>query len=144
MEATFFFFTFHLTLEPFGTFITFSFFFPPSFLIFNVVVLNFGSAFAAFAGAAGITMATAIYSAVTGKKVAPDVAMTGEVTLRGRVLPIGGLREKTMAAYVEGIKTVVVPEANRSDLDKVDEKVKEKINFVFAKTGDDVLKVALV
>ena len=73
-----------------------------------------------------------------------DVAMTGEITITGRVLPIGGLREKTMAAYVEGIKTVVVPEANRSDLEKVDEKVKEKINFVFAKTGDDVLKVALV
>jgi ATP-dependent Lon protease len=93
---------------------------------------------------AGITMATAILSAFTGKTVKKSVAMTGEITLRGKVLAIGGLREKTMAAYVEGIKTVVVPEANRSDLDKVDEKVKEKINFVFAKTGDDVLKVALV
>ena len=93
---------------------------------------------------AGVTIFTALVSALSGCKVKSDVAMTGEITVTGRVLPIGGLREKTMAAYVEGIKTVVVPEANRSDLDKIDEKVKEKINFVFAKTGDDVLKVALV
>ena len=93
---------------------------------------------------AGVTIFTALVSALSGCKVKSNVAMTGEITVTGRVLPIGGLREKTMAAYVEGIKTVVVPETNRSDLDKVDEKVKEKINFVFAKTGDDVLKVALV
>ncbi|MBQ8766416.1 MAG: endopeptidase La, partial [Clostridia bacterium] len=93
---------------------------------------------------AGVTIFTALVSALSGCKVKSSVAMTGEITVTGRVLPIGGLREKTMAAYVEGIKTVVVPEANRSDLDKIDEKVKEKINFVFAKTGDDVLKVALV
>ena len=93
---------------------------------------------------AGITIFTALVSALSGCKVKSDVAMTGEITITGRVLPIGGLREKTMAAYVEGIKTVVIPEANRSDLDKVDEKVKEKINFVFATTGDDVLKVAFV
>ena len=93
---------------------------------------------------AGVTIFTALVSALSGCKVKSSVAMTGEITVTGRVLPIGGLREKTMAAYVEGIKTVVIPEANRSDLDKVDEKVKEKINFEFAKTGDDVLKVALV
>ncbi len=93
---------------------------------------------------AGVTIFTALVSALSGCKVKSNVAMTGEITVTGRVLPIGGLREKTMAAYVEGIKTVVVPEANRSDLDKVDEKVKEKIDFVFAKTGEDVLKVALV
>ena len=93
---------------------------------------------------AGVTIFTALVSALSGCKVKSSVAMTGEITVTGRVLPIGGLREKTMAAYVEGVKTVVIPEANRSDLDKVDEKVKEKINFVFAKTGDDVLKVALV
>lgn len=93
---------------------------------------------------AGVTIFTALVSALSGCKVKADVAMTGEITITGRVLPIGGLREKTMAAYVEGIKTVVVPEANRSDLEKIDEKVKEKINFVFASTGDDVLKVALV
>ena len=93
---------------------------------------------------AGVTIFTALVSALSGCKVKSSVAMTGEITVTGRVLPIGGLREKTMAAYVEGIKTIVVPEANRSDLEKVDEKVKEKINFVFARTGDDVLKVALV
>ncbi len=93
---------------------------------------------------AGVTIFTALVSALSGCKVKSSVAMTGEITITGRVLPIGGLREKTMAAYVEGIKTVVIPEANRSDLEKIDEKVKEKINFVFAKTGDDVLKVALV
>ena len=93
---------------------------------------------------AGVTIFTALVSALSGCKVKSSVAMTGEITVTGRVLPIGGLREKTMAAYVEGIKTVVVPEANRSDLQEIDEKVKEKINFVFAKTGDDVLKVALV
>ena len=93
---------------------------------------------------AGITIFTALVSALSGCKVKSSVAMTGEITVTGRVLPIGGLREKAMAAYVEGIKTVVVPEANRSDLDEIDKKVKEKINFVFAKTGDDVLKVALV
>ncbi len=93
---------------------------------------------------AGVTIFTALVSALSGCKVRADVAMTGEITITGRVLPIGGLREKTMAAYVEGIKTVIVPEANRSDLEKIDEKVKEKLNFVFAKTGDDVLKSALV
>ena len=93
---------------------------------------------------AGVTIFTALVSALSGCKVKSDVAMTGEITVTGRVLPIGGLREKTMAAYIEGIKTVVVPEANRSNLQEIDEKVKEKINFVFAKTGDDVLKVALV
>ncbi len=93
---------------------------------------------------AGVTIFTALVSALSGCKVKSSVAMTGEITVTGRVLPIGGLREKTMAAYVEGVKTVIVPETNRSDLEKIDDKVKEKINFVFAKTGDDVLKVALV
>lgn len=93
---------------------------------------------------AGVTIFTALVSALTGCKVKSSVAMTGEITITGRVLPIGGLREKTMAAYVEGITTVIVPEANRSDLDKIDNEVKEKIKFVFAQTGDDVLKTALV
>ena len=70
--------------------------------------------------------------------------MTGEITVTGRVLPIGGLREKTMAAYVEGIKTVIIPKANEGDLDEVDEKVKNNIEFIFAETADDVLKAALV
>lgn len=93
---------------------------------------------------AGVTIFTALVSALSGCKVKASVAMTGEITVTGRVLAIGGLKEKTMAAYIEGIKTVIVPEANRSDLEKIDEKVKEKINFVFASTADDVLKTALV
>ena len=93
---------------------------------------------------AGVTMATAIISELSGIPVRSDVAMTGEITLRGKVLAIGGLREKTMAAYKSGIKTVIIPEANRADLEEVDDKVKENIEFVFAKTVDDVLAVALV
>ena len=89
-------------------------------------------------------MATAIISALSGIKVRSDVAMTGEITLHGRVLPIGGLREKTMAAYKEGIKKVIIPEKNRADLEEVDDVVKENIEFVFAKKLDDVLDNALV
>ena len=93
---------------------------------------------------AGVTIFTALVSALSGCKVKSSVAMTGEITITGRVLAIGGLREKTMAAYVEGIKTVIVPEANRGDLQKIDDKVKEKLDFVFVSTGDEVLKTALV
>ncbi len=93
---------------------------------------------------AGVTMITAMISALSGIKVRSDVAMTGEITLRGKVLPIGGLREKTMAAYKAGIKTVIIPSANKPDLEEVDEVVRSSINFVYAKTIDDVLDVALV
>lgn len=93
---------------------------------------------------AGVTIFTALVSALSGCKVRADVAMTGEITITGRVLPIGGLREKTMAAYVEGIKTVVIPAENESDLQKIDEKVKENIKFIIAAEADDVLKAALV
>ena len=92
---------------------------------------------------AGITMATAIASALTGKPVSKNVAMTGEVTLRGRVLPIGGLKEKTLAAKRMGIKKVVVPERNRKDLEDIPKYIKKDMEFVFAETMDDVLKVAL-
>ncbi|HWR89815.1 MAG TPA: endopeptidase La, partial [Dissulfurispiraceae bacterium] len=92
---------------------------------------------------AGITMASAIASALTGKPVRKDVAMTGEVTLRGRVLPIGGLKEKTLAAKRMGIKTVIVPNRNRKDLDDLPKYVKEGMNFVIAETMDDVLKTAI-
>ena len=92
---------------------------------------------------AGITMATAITSALTGIPVKHDVAMTGEITIRGRVLPIGGLKEKTMAAYRLGIKTIIVPEDNRSDLDEVDDVVKNAVNFVFADNIHKVLDHAL-
>ena len=93
---------------------------------------------------AGVTLATAITSALTGKPVRHDVAMTGEITIRGRVLPIGGLKEKTMAAYRLGIKTVIVPEDNRSDLEEVDEIVKNSVEFVFADHINTVLNTALV
>ncbi len=93
---------------------------------------------------AGVTMITAIVSALSGRKVRADVAMTGEITLSGKVLPIGGLREKTMAAFKAGMKTVIVPEKNRGDLDEIDDVVKEGLEFVFASKISDVLKVALV
>ncbi len=93
---------------------------------------------------AGVTMTTALVSALSGLKVRADIAMTGEITLHGRVLPIGGLREKTMAAYKAGIGTVIVPEANRADLDEVDDAVKEHLNFVFADNLEDVLDTALI
>lgn len=92
---------------------------------------------------AGITMATALISELSGKPVRNDVAMTGEITLRGKVLPIGGLREKTMAAYKAGIKTVIIPQDNVPDLYEVEQVVKDNVRFVPAKTLDDVISVAL-
>ena len=92
---------------------------------------------------AGITMATTIASILTGKPVKRGVAMTGEVTLRGRVLPIGGLKEKTLAAKRMGIKTVIIPNRNKKDLDELPKYVKEGMNFVLAETMDDVLKTAI-
>ena len=93
---------------------------------------------------AGVTMTTALVSALSGLKVRSDVAMTGEVTLHGKVLPIGGLREKTMAAYKSGIKTVIIPVANKPDLEEVDEVVKNAITFVYAEELTDVLDTALI
>ncbi len=93
---------------------------------------------------AGVTMTTALVSALSGHKVRSDVAMTGEVTLHGKVLPIGGLREKTMAAYKSGIKTVIIPVANKPDLEEVDDAVKNAITFVFAEELTDVLDTALI
>lgn len=93
---------------------------------------------------AGVTMITGIVSALSGMKVRGDVAMTGEITLTGKVLPIGGLREKTMAAYKAGIKTVIVPFENKGDLDEIEEEVKLGLEFVFAKKISDVLETALV
>jgi ATP-dependent Lon protease len=92
---------------------------------------------------AGITMATAIASALTGMPVNKGVAMTGEVTLRGRVLPIGGLKEKTLAAKRMGIKTVIIPKRNKKDLEDIPKYIKKDMEFVFAETMDDVLQVAL-
>lgn len=90
---------------------------------------------------AGITMATAIYSALSAKPVRHDVAMTGEITLRGRVLPIGGLKEKSMAAYKNGMNTVIIPKRNYSDLADVDEIVKANVEFIPVETIKDVFKV---
>lgn len=92
---------------------------------------------------AGVTMATALVSALTGKKVRRDVAMTGEISLRGRVLPIGGLKEKSMAAYRAGVKTVLIPYANIPDLDEVDPKVKENVCFIPAKCIETVWRTAI-
>lgn len=93
---------------------------------------------------AGVTMTTALVSALSGLPVRADIAMTGEITLHGKVLPIGGLREKTMAAYKAGKKTVIIPIANKPDLEEVDDAVKNAVEFVFAETLDDVLETALI
>lgn len=93
---------------------------------------------------AGVTMCTAVVSALSGAPVRYDVAMTGEITLRGRVLPIGGLKEKTMAAYRAGIKTVVIPKENEPDLAEIDPVVASHIQFVPADQIDTVLKTALI
>ena len=92
---------------------------------------------------AGVTMATAIVSALTGIPVRSDVAMTGEITLRGRVLPIGGLREKSLAALRAQIFTVIAPEQNEKDLDEIPLHIKRKLDFKFVKHMDEVLKIAL-
>ncbi|MBQ6536762.1 MAG: endopeptidase La, partial [Firmicutes bacterium] len=93
---------------------------------------------------AGITMTTALISVLSNRKVRGDVAMTGEVTLQGRVLPIGGLKEKSMAAYREGIKTVIIPFDNQSDLQNIDEKVRSEVKFIPVKNIDQAIQVNLV
>ena len=93
---------------------------------------------------AGITMATAVYSAITGKPVAADVAMTGEITLRGRVLPIGGLREKLLAAKSVGVRKVLIPFANKEDLEEIPSEVIEGMQICPVKTMDEVLREAIV
>ena len=93
---------------------------------------------------AGITMATAMLSAVTGKKVCASVAMTGEITLRGRVLPIGGLKEKTLAARMAHMKKVLVPDKNRPDMAEISKEITKGMEIVFVKTMDDVVREAFV
>ncbi len=92
---------------------------------------------------AGVTITTALVSALTGRAVNKTVAMTGEITLRGRVLPIGGLREKATAAFKNGMKTVLIPDENKADLDKVNQTVKNAIEFIPVSDLDEVLSVAL-
>ena len=93
---------------------------------------------------AGITMTIAMISALTGLPVRHDIAMTGEITLRGRVMAIGGLREKTMAALRAGVKTVIIPAENEPDLEKIDPLVRKQLNFVPTEHVDNVLSLALV
>ena len=92
---------------------------------------------------AGITMVTAIASAFTDKKVRGDVAMTGEVTLRGKVLPIGGLKEKSLAAYRLGIKTIIIPKKNVKDLEEIPNNIRKEMKFIPVESVDEVLKTAL-
>ena len=92
---------------------------------------------------AGVTMLTSLVSALSGRPVRQDVAMTGELTLTGRVLPIGGLKEKTFAAYKAGVKTVIVPGDNIPDLEKIDKAVRDSVTFVPATKAQDVLGVAI-
>ena len=92
---------------------------------------------------AGITMATAIVSGLTGRRVRSDVAMTGEITIRGNVLAIGGLKEKVLAAYREGIRTIVLPKENERDIEDIPESVREKLEFVPVENMDKVLETAL-
>jgi ATP-dependent Lon protease len=91
---------------------------------------------------AGVTMTTALVSVLTSRPVRRDISMTGEITLRGKVLPIGGLKEKTIAAYSAGVKNIIIPYANLKNLEDVDEVVKENVKFIPCKTIFDVLDVA--
>ena len=92
---------------------------------------------------AGVTMATALVSLLTGRTVKPTVGMTGEITLRGKVLPIGGVKEKVLAAHRAGLDTVILPYRNEKDLDDVPEKIRQEMTFIFAEYVDDVLSAAL-
>jgi len=92
---------------------------------------------------AGITMATAIISALTGRPVFKHVGMTGEITLRGRVLPIGGVREKVLAAHRAGLKTVILPEKNLKDLVDLPKTAKSELKIIPVKHMDEVLQIAL-
>ncbi len=92
---------------------------------------------------AGITMATALISALTGRPVKKEVGMTGEMTLRGRVLPIGGLKEKSMSAHRAGLKTIIIPKDNEKDLEDVPESVRNDFHYILVSHLDEVLEHAL-
>ena len=92
---------------------------------------------------AGVTMATSLVSLISGRKVKRNLGMTGEITLRGHVLPIGGVKEKVLAAHRNGLKTVILPKHNEFDLDDVPEEIKKKMKFIFVETVDEVLDAAL-
>ena len=92
---------------------------------------------------AGVTMFTALVSLLTGSRVRHDVAMTGEITLRGRVLPVGGIKEKVLAAHRAGIKRIIMPERNQKDMVDVPEQAKNEMEFFFVKKMDELLPLAL-
>ena len=92
---------------------------------------------------AGITLTIALISALTNRPVRHDVGMTGEMTLRGEILPIGGLREKTLGAARSGIKTVIIPRENENDLEEIPKEVKEKLEFVTVKNLNEVINIAV-
>lgn len=93
---------------------------------------------------AGVTLATAMLSAFTGKKVRKDVAMTGEITLRGNVLPIGGLKEKSLASFRTGVYNIIMPKANQKDIEDIPENIREKLNFIPVENATEVFKNAFV
>src|SRR5665648_272997 len=92
---------------------------------------------------AGITMATSLISSLTNIPIRKDVAMTGEITLRGRVLPVGGLKEKILAAYQYGIKTIIIPQDNIKNLEDIPNDIKKRLKFIMVNNLDEVLKIAL-
>jgi ATP-dependent Lon protease len=92
---------------------------------------------------AGVTMATALVSLISGRKVIPQVGMTGEITLRGQVLPIGGVKEKVLAAHRSGLTTVILPKRNEQDVEDVPDEIRSSMKFIFAESVDDVLNAAL-
>jgi ATP-dependent Lon protease len=92
---------------------------------------------------AGVTIATALTSLLTGRPVRHDVAMTGEITLRGKVLPVGGIKEKVLGAHRAGIKTVILPKRNEKDLEDVPQAIRASMRFVFVDTVDQVIEHAL-
>jgi ATP-dependent Lon protease len=92
---------------------------------------------------AGVTMATSMVSLLSGRLVKPKLGMTGEITLRGQVLPVGGVKEKVLAAHRSGFKTVILPKRNKLDLDDVPEEVKKAMKFIYAESVDDVINSAL-
>jgi ATP-dependent Lon protease len=93
---------------------------------------------------AGVTIATALASAFTRRPVKKDIGMTGEITLRGKVLPVGGIREKVLAAHRAGLTSVIMPKENAKDLEEIPEQVKKELKFYFVEHADEVLQLALL
>ena len=92
---------------------------------------------------AGVTMFTSVMSALTGNPVKKDVAMTGEITLRGKILPVGGIKEKILAAHRAGIKTILLPAENEPDIDDIPQSVRKELHFVLLKNAEEALKYAM-